>query len=185
MHQGEKRHAADQIRARGRQGRVRNRVPQDLHQRHLSGRPRGAAHASARLQGDLGRDPVLPVERPGSGPGGQSGVRSDRRLPLGLQGRADPLMQDHTTEATRGRPSRGALGRPRPATVQRRARKDRGLSFRGARRHRSPDLRRRANDPVAQSRLLLSQRFRRIHFRRARQLSTDAGRPAVLAQSSA
>ena len=102
VHQGEERHAADQIRARGRQGCVRERVPQDLHRRNLPRSARGAAHASARLQGDLGRHPGLPVERPRSRPSSQSRVRSDRRVPLRLQRRADPLMQDRTVEAPQG-----------------------------------------------------------------------------------
>ena len=56
------------------------RLPQGLRRRGLSGRPRRAAHAPARLQGDLGRDPGLPAERPEArgGRGGGLATRSTR-----------------------------------------------------------------------------------------------------------
>ena len=80
---------------------------------------------------------------------------------------------DRAVRNSAGRRIRGALDDRRPATVQSRARTDRGLSLCGARRHRPPDLRRRADDPVAEPRLLLGQRLRRIFVRRPRQLSAD------------
>ena len=108
MHQGQERHAADEIGARGRQGRVPERVPQGVHRRDLSWRARRAAHAPARLQGDLRRHSIYTVERAGSCAGGEGGVGSDRRVPCELQGRADPLMRDSrakTWEGARRAPS--------------------------------------------------------------------------------
>ena len=49
VHRGQDRHAADEIRARGRQGRLRQRFPQSVRGAGLSVHPRRAPHASAHL----------------------------------------------------------------------------------------------------------------------------------------
>ena len=110
VHQGQERHAADAS-PRSKRGKAAfdSGFLKVFTDEIYPGSPRRAAHASARLQGDLGRHPGLPVERPGS----------RRRRP-----RPRPIRSTRSSPATRARRSSDAgsysrtregarLGRPR------------------------------------------------------------------------
>ena len=132
VHQGEERHAAQNLRLGSGQGGVRQRLPQSVHRRDLSWRARRAAHAPAGLQGDFGRDPGLPAQRAESRAGGGRRVRADRCVPRRLQGRPDPLDDGSACRALGGRQGRGALAQPVVLALQSHPRMDSGLSLRAA-----------------------------------------------------